>query len=197
MLPPSPLHHSPAFMHRLLLLLALAWILPAAAQPTLVADLNTSVNSGNPSDLVSYDGKLYFAADRPNAGRTLSVYDPATGATTTVRDASGELVGLNPSGMAVIDGNLFFSGASPDGLGRTNFGAHLYDSATGTVTLLSNTNALRIGRGTDYPQPVALRRQTVLPLGDHGGSSVGPRTVRLRPGDGTGDARRRRRTRTG
>ncbi|MGE3626707.1 MAG: type I secretion C-terminal target domain-containing protein, partial [Hyphomicrobiales bacterium] len=110
-------------------------------------------NDINPSDLVEFQGKLFFAANLGgadgNIGRELYVFDPAnpTGGIggsgiSRVDDIRAGSTGSNPRFMTVVQGilffaaNVFFDGATDGG----NDELYMYDGVNPPQLAVSNIN---------------------------------------------------------
>lgn len=97
-------------------LLTFGLAMPAAAAlptPELVADINPSGDS-DPSDLIAYNGLLYFFADDGN-GTELFVSDGTVGSATNLNlNAAG---GSYPSSFIIFNSKLYF--AADDGVNGT------------------------------------------------------------------------------
>lgn len=116
--------------------------MPGATELAVAADINTTTIGSDPYGFTSYNGKLYFAADEPNSGQEIWVYNPATGATELLSDTPGS---LRPDNFAVLDAKLYFSGIHPD----SGYGLLSYDDATGQIEATAFSTPNNTGHITD------------------------------------------------
>lgn len=118
------------------------WVYDAAtdAPPTSIGVVTRDGQAEDglvyPSDLVAYDGRLFFNAIGGGLGHELWTYDAATGEATLAADVypGGGDSHAGPTEFAVYDGRLFF--AADDGEHGHELWA--YDARTGEATLVAD-----------------------------------------------------------
>jgi ELWxxDGT repeat protein len=71
--------------------------------------------SSSPEELVTFQGKLFFTADTPSAGRELWVSDGTANGTTLFRDLRSGSADSNPRNLIVVNGKLFFTAITAAG----------------------------------------------------------------------------------
>ena len=76
---------------------------------SLVADIRPNDASSNITEIVAFDGKIFFNATEGCSTRYPYVHDPVTNTTQRLMDAEGEPV-RQPSSLTVFDGDLYFAG---------------------------------------------------------------------------------------
>lgn len=80
-----------------------------AAGTYLIKLISSSQSSNNTiSELIEYNGKVFFGANNDVNGNELWVSDGTTAGTVMVNDIRPGSVGSNPYGLFVFNGNLFF-----------------------------------------------------------------------------------------
>lgn len=80
-----------------------------------VADIQPGGGSSDPSDLVSLDGVLYFAANDGNTGRELWRYNPRTNVAELAADINQGPGDSSPSDLLNVNGVLYFAAAGDRG----------------------------------------------------------------------------------
>ena len=119
------------------------WALDASSTtPRLVKDIDPTIvgptaRSSEPSQLTSFNGKLYFSAEDPDHGRELWMSDGTTEGTVIVSDlnpGAGSAYSSSPYDLTVAGNNLFFIAEDP-----TN-GEELrrLDAATNELSLVAD-----------------------------------------------------------
>ena len=126
-----------AWMIKTFLIVTLINCISANAQTIeLVADINTSSETvgGEPSELVEYNGNLYYSADFYPYGRELYVYNVETETASLVADIKAGGGSSSPSSLIVYNDKLYFF--ADDGIhGEELF---VYDSETNKVSLTAD-----------------------------------------------------------
>lgn len=114
----------------------------AQATPVVVADICPGGCSSDPSNLVEWNGKVYFFATSPTAGRELHVYDGmSTGIVADISPGAGDGI-HNSSSLVLLNGKLYF--AANDTLGSTRHYVYSYDGMNAPQKIaLINGQALR------------------------------------------------------
>ena len=126
---------------RLLILFLLPLISYGQATPVVVADICPGGCSSNPSNLVEWNGKVYFFATSPTAGRELHVYDgTSVSVVADITSGIGDGVRSN-SALALLSNNLYF--AANDTSGATQHYVYAYNGvATPQKIALANGDPL-------------------------------------------------------
>ncbi len=125
----------------------------AQATPVVVADICPGGCSSNPSNLVEMNGKVYFFATSPTAGRELHVYD-GTGVSVVADIAPGlangvpmpiSFYGSRSTGLTLLNGKLYFAASDTsvyfsgtDTPGRSRRYLYSYDGVNPPQKLLVN-----------------------------------------------------------
>ena len=83
----------------------------------LVADINTQPNlqGSSPSNLVEFNGDVFFTAFHPTLGRELWMSDGTTAGTSRVRDILQGAGNLNPADLTTFNGVLVFTADGASG----------------------------------------------------------------------------------
>jgi ELWxxDGT repeat protein len=119
------------------------------ASTSRVSDINSGLNSSNPTDFVNVNGRLYFTADDGIRGRELRSFDPTTNTVALVRDIIQGSLSSDPRDLVNANGTLYFT--ADDGivgreLWRTTFNT---DGTVAGTSLVRNINLLRDTNGDD------------------------------------------------
>lgn len=95
---------------------------PTDGATALIADINPLDGSSNISQLLTYEGRLYFGARSGGGDSYLYVYDPATDSLSRVFDTMNNLI-KNPANLMAHEGWLYLRFEDPEAgleLGRLN-----------------------------------------------------------------------------
>jgi ELWxxDGT repeat protein len=113
-----------------------------SAGTSLVADIQTgstsgTPNSSNPSNLVSFGGNLYFAANNGSTNNGTELWKSDGTTTTMVKDIQSGTGSSSPTGMTVFGSYFYF--AANDGTNGTELWRS--DGTAGGTSLFANINA--------------------------------------------------------
>ncbi|MCB0637434.1 MAG: hypothetical protein KDC54_12485, partial [Lewinella sp.] len=106
-------------------------------EASLVADINPSASSASITEVIAFEGKVFFNASEGSSTKYLFVHDPADGSTQRLMDAEGEPV-RQPSQLTIFDGELYFAAE----FGSVEPGIELghYDPVADQIEMVANIN---------------------------------------------------------
>lgn len=117
------------------------------SQASLIKDINPGTGNGNPSQLIEYNGKIYFKASDGTSGAAsgteLWQSDGTWQGTKIVEDYRAGTASFNPQNFIVFANKLFFQGN--DGIN----GAEIFSFDGSAISLFAD---IKSGTGSSVPQ---------------------------------------------
>lgn len=119
----------------------------------IASDIYPGAGSSDPRHLVSFDGKVYFAASPNDTNRELFVSDGSSTGTYMVADINPGPEGSNPTALTVVDSVIYFY-AYAEGSG---YELYKFDPQTNRVNDFTKVQF----EGRVFPQPASGNSQTI------------------------------------
>jgi ELWxxDGT repeat protein len=110
----------------------------STGEASLLADIRPGQSSSNITEVIAFNGKIFFNASEGGSTKYLFVHDPVTNTTQRLMDAEGEPV-RQPGSLTVFDGDLYFAGE----FGPVEPGVELgrWDPEANEVEMVANIHA--------------------------------------------------------
>lgn len=105
--------------------------------PAMVKDINIGTDDSNPTNLVTFNNKVYFCARTGTHGTELWMYDPVSNVTSRLSDINPGAASSHPLHLTVFNNKIYFS-ANDNTPGVRKL--YMYDPLSGTLQIAPGYN---------------------------------------------------------